>query len=68
MAEGDLARSSSAVTLSHSTDFDLSLLVRKSTGSSETVSLSCIIMITAAVGAIALTVAALPAFDRFFGW
>lgn len=31
-------------------------------------SLPWIVMLTATVGAVALTVAALPSFDRFFRW
>ena len=56
------------VTLSHSTELKLSLLIRKPIGRSAIMSLPWIVMLTATVGAVALTVAALPSFDRFFRW
>jgi hypothetical protein len=56
------------VTLSHSTDFILALLTPKLLGSRVALSLPLIIMLVAAVGAIALTIAALPALDRFIRW
>ncbi|GJE14623.1 hypothetical protein [Methylobacterium longum] len=56
------------VTLSHSTELNLGLFVRELGGSSVIVPLPYIIMLTAAVGAIALTIAALPALDRFLRW
>lgn len=56
------------VILPHSTDFVLGLLNPELAGSFAIVSLSCGIMLTAAVGAVALTIAALPAFDRFLRW
>lgn len=56
------------VILPHSTDFGLGLLNLDVAGSPALVSLSCGIMLTAAVGAVALTIAALPALDRFLRW
>lgn len=56
------------VTLSHSTELNLGLLVPELGGSSATVPLPYIIMLTATIGAIALTIAALPALDRFLRW
>ena len=56
------------VILPHSTNFRLGLLNLDVAGSPALVSLSCGIMLTAAVGAVALTIAALPALDRFLRW
>lgn len=54
--------------LSHSTEFVLGLLNPKRPGSLIALSLSLVIMLVAAAGAIALTIAALPALDRFIKW
>ena len=63
-----LTRQHAAVILSHSTESILDLLIPKPFGSHANVSLPLVIMLVAAIGAVALTVAALPALDRFIRW
>jgi len=46
----------------------LSLLFLKLFGSALLVSVAFVVMLVAALGAVALTVAALPALDRFIRW
>ena len=54
--------------LSHSTEYALGSLILKSLGSRVALPLSFIIMLVAAVGAVAVTIGALPALDRFIRW
>jgi hypothetical protein len=63
-----MPRPSPQAILSHSTDFNLSLLIPKLVWSGLLVSVALVVMLVAALGAVALTVAALPALDRFIRW